>query len=179
MGHPDVPLEQSQEDIAHHAHEAAEKWILGVALTAALAAALAAITALLAEHHANEAMILQIQSSDEWAHYQAKSIKAGVLDAKAELLLALGKQRAEKDADKRKEYDKEMREINDRAEEKDRESKAHLRHHAVLSRSLTMFQVSIAVGAIAALTRRKWFWFASLVFGGLGLASFVHGILVG
>ena len=43
---PDVPLEQSQEDIAHHAHAAA-KWVMAVALTAAVLAVLAAITACL------------------------------------------------------------------------------------------------------------------------------------
>jgi hypothetical protein len=78
MERPEVPLEQSQEEIAHHAHHATEKWILGVALTAAFLAVLAAITALLAEHHANEAMLDQIRSSDKWSFYQAKSIKANL-----------------------------------------------------------------------------------------------------
>jgi len=30
MERPEVPLEQSQEEIAHHAHHSTEKWILGV-----------------------------------------------------------------------------------------------------------------------------------------------------
>ena len=71
---------------------------MGVALTAALLAVLAAITALMAEHHANEAMMLQIQSSDQWNFYQAKSIKASLLTTKAELLKALGKKVEEKTA---------------------------------------------------------------------------------
>ena len=65
MERPEVPLEQSQEDIAHNAHAATEKWILGVALTAAFLAVLAAITALMAEHHANEAMLDQMRSTDQ------------------------------------------------------------------------------------------------------------------
>ncbi len=47
MESPEVPLEQTQEEIAHHAHESLESWIMGVALTAAILAACAAITALL------------------------------------------------------------------------------------------------------------------------------------
>jgi hypothetical protein len=82
MERPEVPLEQSQEDIAHHAHHATEKWILGVALTAAFLAVLAAITSLMAEHHANEAMLDQIRSSDKWSFYQAKSIKANLFNTK-------------------------------------------------------------------------------------------------
>ncbi len=93
MEHPEVPLEQSQEEIAHHAHHATEKWILGVALTAALLAVLAAITALLAEHQANEAMLDQIRSSDKWAFYQAKSIKANLFTTKIELLKGAGQDR--------------------------------------------------------------------------------------
>jgi len=91
MDQPEVPLEQTQEDLVHHAHGSSEKWVLGVALTAAFLAVLAAITSLIAEHHADEAMILQIQSSDQWNYYQAKGIKANLLDTKTEILSALGK----------------------------------------------------------------------------------------
>ena len=88
---PEVPLEQTQEEIAHHAHTASESWIMGVALTAAVLAAMAAIGSLLAEHYANEAMLEQIQSSDHWGFFQAKGIKAAVLLTKIELRTALDK----------------------------------------------------------------------------------------
>ena len=177
MEHPEVPLEQSQEDILHHAHGATEGWIMGVALTAALLAVLAAITALIAEHHADEAMILQIQSSDQWGFFQAKSIKMHLLSTKAELLKALDKTVDEKDLKKVEEEQKEREEIKRVAEEKQQESEAHLRHHAVLARSLTMFQVAIAVAAIAVLTKRKRFWMGSLGFGAVGLVFLAWGIL--
>ena len=57
MGTPEVPLEHAHETIEHHAHGASEPWVMGVALTAAILAALAAVTALYAEHFANEAML--------------------------------------------------------------------------------------------------------------------------
>ena len=75
MERPEVPLEQTQEEITHHAHTSGERWILGVALTAAFLAVMAAIAALLAEHHANEAMLERIKSSDHWSEFQANSIK--------------------------------------------------------------------------------------------------------
>ena len=179
MEHPEVPLEQSQEEIAHHAHQAAEPWIMGVALTAALLAVLAAITALMAEHHANEAMMLQIQSSDQWNFYQAKSIKASLLTTKAELLKALGKKVEEKDCAKLDEYKAEQEEIKEKAAEKQRESQAHLRHHTVLACSLTLFQVAIAVAAISVLTKRRRFWFVCMAFGLFGLVLLVWGIVIG
>ncbi len=178
MEHPEVPLEQSQEDILHHAHASTEPWIMGVALTAALLAVIAAITALMAEHHANEALIHQIQSSDQWNFYQAKSIKSSLLATKGELLTALGKNVEGKDSKKMEEYRKEQEEIKTAAEEKQHDSESHLRQHGILSRSLTMFQVGIAIGAIAVLTKRKQFWVASLGFALVGVVFFAWGIII-
>ncbi len=176
MDQPEVPLEQTQEDLEHHAHGSSEKWVLGVALTAAFLAVLAAITSLIAEHHADEAMILQIQSSDQWNYYQAKGIKANLLNTKTEILSALGKQVDAKDESKLEKYQQEQEGIKDKADELQRESATHLRHHSVLARSVTMFQVAIAVGAIAVLTKRRRFWFAAIAFGGVGVAFLVYGL---
>ncbi len=178
MEHPEVPLEKSQEDILHQAHASTEPWVMGVALTAALLAVIAAITALMAEHHANEALILQIQSSDQWNFFQAKSIKSSLLATKDELLTALGKKVEEKDPKKMEEYQKEQEEVKKSAEEKQHESESHLRQHGVLSRSLTMFQVGIAIGAISVLTKRKQFCVASLGFALVGVVFFVWGIII-
>src|SRR5690242_21287958 len=82
MEESEVPLEHLHE----HAHETAkhsgEIWISWVALSTAILAVLAAIASLLSGEHANEAMINEIEASDQWSHYQAKSIKVAVLDAK-------------------------------------------------------------------------------------------------
>ena len=179
MDQPEVPLEQTQEELAHHAHASSEKWVLGVALTAALLAVLAAITALTAEHHANEAMIAQIQSSDQWNYYQAKGIKANLLSSKDEMLTDLGKTVDEKDKIKLGQYQKDQEEIKTKAEEMQRESERHLHCHSILARSVTMFQVAIAVGAIAVLTKRRRFWYVSLAFGLVGVAFSVQGFLAG
>src|SRR5207248_1945983 len=65
-----------------------EKWISWVALSTAILAVLAAIAGLLSGKHANEAMMSQIEASEHWGYYQAKSIKASVLDAKIALASA-------------------------------------------------------------------------------------------
>jgi hypothetical protein len=177
MGHPEVPLEQTEEDITHHAHQATEPWILGVALTAAILAVFAAITALLAEHHANEAMIHQIQSCDNWSYYQAKSIKANLLSTRIELLTALGKTAGPGDLDKLAKYEKQQEEIKDEAEAKQREAEADLRQHTILACAITMFQVGIAVGAVSVLTKRKVFWMVSILFGAVGVVFLGFGLV--
>src|ERR1700739_1479563 len=85
MEEAEVPLEHLHEEVHHHAEHSGEKWISWVALSTALLAVLAAIAGLLSGKHANEAMMSQIQAADHWAYYQAKGIKAAVLDAKMSL----------------------------------------------------------------------------------------------
>src|SRR5437660_4213355 len=85
MEEAEVPLEHLQEHVHHSAEHGGPPWISWVALSTALLAVLAAITGLLSGKHANEAMMNQIEASDRWSYYQAKSIKAAVLDAKIAL----------------------------------------------------------------------------------------------
>jgi hypothetical protein len=177
MEKPEVPLEQAQEEITHHAHAATEPWIMGVALTAAILAALAAVTALLAEHHANEAMLEQIEMSDQWNYYQAKGIKAGVLDTKIKVLEALGKSADEQDREKLREYKEEdQKEIRKEAEALQASAKAHMGHHTPLSLGVTMFQVAIAIGAVSVLTKQRPFWFVCMAFGVIGMAFLIWGV---
>ena len=88
MEEAEVPLEHLQEHVHHSAEHGGETWISWVALSTAILAVLAAIAGLLSGKHANEAMINQIEASDQWSYYQAKSVKAAVLDAKMSLASA-------------------------------------------------------------------------------------------
>jgi len=173
MEEAEVPLENLHEEIHHHAEHSGEKWISGVALSTAILAVLAAITGLLSGMHANEAMMSQIESSDQWSYYQAKSIKASVLDAK----IGLASSPNEADAQKRDRYEKEQEEIKAEAEHKAVEAKSHFHQHEVLARGVTMFQIAIAIAAISALTKKRRFWLASLLFGIAGCIFLALGLL--
>ncbi len=85
MEESEVPLEHLHEEIHHSAEHSRERWISWVALSTAILAVLAAIAGLLSGRYVNEAMMNQIEASDQWSYYQAKSIKASVLDAKISL----------------------------------------------------------------------------------------------
>jgi len=80
--------EQSNEHAHHAAAEGKDKWVVWVALSTAIVAVLAAITGLLAGSHADDAMLAQMHSSDQWAFYQAKGIKADMLTSSNNLLIA-------------------------------------------------------------------------------------------
>src|SRR5271154_2686087 len=111
MEAPEVPLEDTQEHIKERARESEEKWVMGVALSTAILAAIAAIASLLAGQHINEGMISQIKASDDWAYYQAKGIKADLLDAKMELLKAQGREPGSADQAKAATYMKEQADL--------------------------------------------------------------------
>ena len=140
-----------------------------MALTTAILAVLAAIAGLLSGQHANEAMMNQIEASDQWNYYQAKSIKASVLDAKMSLAGAPN----ESDQSTRDRYEKEQEKIKSEAEHKEAAAKLNFHKHEVFARSVTMFQIAIAIAAISALTRKPKFWIVSLIFGVVGCAFLV------
>ncbi|MEP6699559.1 MAG: DUF4337 family protein, partial [Verrucomicrobiota bacterium] len=131
------------------------------------------IAGLLSGRHANEAMMSQIQASDQWGYYQAKSIKASVLDAKMTLTAVS----TEKDKEKAAQYQEEQAEIKREAEHKQAEAKSNFHKHEIFARSVTMFQIAIAIAAISALTKRRRFWFVSLVFGLAGGVFLVLGAM--
>ena len=174
----EVPTEHLHEQL-HHSAAAGERWIAWVALSSAILAVFAAVAALLAAHHVDEALIARIQSSDQWAYFQAKSVKASVLTTKIELLQALGRRGSEKDSEKLDEYRKEQKEISEKAEHLERDSERHLEHHRRLASGVTMFQIAIALGAIAALSKKRNFWHLSLAFGVTGIYFLIRSVLVG
>ena len=171
------PTESIQEEIHHHAHGSPEKWVSRVALTSALLAVLAAVTSLLSGHHANEAMVDQIQASDQWNYYQAKGMKASILSSKMDLLAAFGKKPSEKDEGKTEQYKHDQEQISEKAEAKEKSSENHFNVHSIFARGVTLFQVAIGIAAIAILMRRKSFWLVSLVFGLGGVVFLIQGLM--
>jgi hypothetical protein len=122
-------------------------------------------------------MIEQLKASDQWAYYQAKGVNSNVLATKIDLLKAMGHHASKADEEKLGEYRKEQEEISKEANELQASSHAHLHHHVILARGVTMFQVAIAIGAIAVLTRKKPFWHFSMLLGVVGVAFFVQGLI--
>jgi len=169
MEESEVPLEHLHEEIHHSAEYSRERWISWVALSTAILAVLAAIAGLLSGRYVNEAMMNQIEASDQWNYYQAKSIKASVLDAK----MSLGGASNDSDQSKRDRYEKEQEKIKSEAEQKEAAAKSNFHKHEVFAGGVTMFQIAIAIAAISALTRKRRFWIVSLLFGAAGCAFLV------
>lgn len=173
MEEAEVPLEGLTEHVQHTAEHSGETWISWVALSTAILAVLAAIAGLLSGKHANEAMMSQIEASDQWAFYQAKGIKAAVLDAK----MTLTGSPSEQDHAKAERYQEEQAEIQKEAKKKESEAKGNFHQHEILARGVTMFQIAIAIAAISALTKKQRFWIVSLLFGAVGGYFLILGLI--
>jgi hypothetical protein len=172
----EVPTEKLHETIQEEAEKAREKWVLLVALSTAILAVFAALSSILAGYHVNEALIDQIQASDQWAYYQAKGIKSAVLESTIEILHSLKGQTFSKDDERVKIYKKEQKEIEELARNKEKSSSAHLELHNSLARAVTVFQIAIAISAISVLTKRKWLWCISGILGLIGLVFLAQGM---
>lgn len=174
MDEIEIPTEHLHETIKEKLEEELKNerkemgWFMYVAISTALMAVLAAISGLMAGHHSNEALISQIRASDQWSFYQAKGIKAEIKSL--ELMLSKG---TAVDVER---YKKEQTEIKKLAEEYQADSKIHLDKHVVLSRAVTLLQISIAISAIAILTKQKLFWWASIVTSLGGCIFFLMGL---
>lgn len=158
-----------------------------IALTTALLAALGAVAALRAGDTVNEALVLkteagrlQSEASDQWAYYQAKGVKASMQETSRAVWLAAGKTPPEAVEQTIQRYGTEQKEIEHAAREKEHERDAKskeaddlLAHHHRFADSVAFIQVSIALGAVAALTRNRLVWLASMALGVVGAGVFV------
>ncbi|HWE04522.1 MAG TPA: DUF4337 family protein [Tepidisphaeraceae bacterium] len=174
----DSHTEHAHDQAHEAAHESRERWITGVALTAAILAALAAITSMLSGHHEHESMMEQMQASDRWSYYQAKGIKTIIRENHIEDLQNAGEKVSDRLRQKVDEARKEQREIKEQAEELELSSRFHDHLHIVFGGGVTLFQVAIAVAAISALTHRRLYWFVGIGMGALALGFLLAGVLV-
>jgi aminopeptidase N len=182
----EVETEKLHEAIHEELEKEGGSFLKRIALTTAVLAALAAIASLKAGATVNEALVLkteatrlQAQASDQWAYYQAKGIKAAVEKAAQSAWLAAGKSPSEESETRVKRYEEEQKEIAKGAKEteKERDAKSYeadelLHRHHGFANAVALFQVSIALGAVAALTRMKPVWFASMLVGLIGIVFF-------
>jgi len=190
---PEVETENLREQIHEELEHEGGAFLKRIALTTALFAALAAIAALRAGATANEALVLkteatrlQAEASDQWAYYQAKGIKAATAEAARTSWLAIAKEPPAEYAEKEKRYTEQQAEIQKKATELEKERDARsaeadhlLHHHHGYANSVALFQVSIALGAVAALTHSRAVWVGSLVLGSAATVLFAVTLLGG
>ena len=157
--------------------EQKEKWQGWLALSTAIMAVLAALTTLYMGKYSSRAIMAQGQESDQWAYYQAKSIKGHTFEVNQKVLelqylaqkgmpadvAAEYQKTMKKYSDEIKRYDGEKKEIKDKAEGI---AKVKLKAQEMggdFAYALIFLQIALMLSSIASLTKRHYLWHIALV----------------
>jgi gas vesicle protein len=174
-----------------HAKPQVAAWVRYLSLSTAIIAVFAAVASLLSGSSSNEAilekseaMLRQSEASDQWAYYQAKSVKQKLSEDEAAIVKDTRPELYARFAADAQRYDTETKKIEDKARELERQvvesneaSKALMERHHRFAISVTLLQIAIALSAIAALTRRRSLWYVGLGGSVAGGVMFVLGLM--
>ena len=166
----------------HGQDDAARSMTNKIALFTAVIATVGAIFAYMggatqanAGMYKNNAAIKKTEASNQWNYFQAKSTKQSLAEISRDLTTATADR--EKYQAKIDRYEKEKAEIKAVAEgleaksrEWDQRSDDQMHLHHRWAQATTVLQVSIALAAIALLTRRRWLEWGMYGTGALGVA---------
>ena len=179
-GPHDHELEHAAQHAAEGHHEAGGRMINQIALFTAVIATVGAIFSYMggatqanAGLYKNNAAIKKTEASNQWNYYQAKSSKQNLSEL-AIVLAPEDKRAGFKDEVER--YKKEKAEIKLAAEkleaestEFDKRSEAQMHVHHRWAQATTALQISIALAAMALLTKKRWLEWGMFGVAGLGL----------
>jgi hypothetical protein len=160
-----------------------------VSLAAATIAVLAALGTLFAHHRSisalnvkNTAILLQARASDEYNHYEAKRVRAAIIDA----LLEAGVYRTQDARTRLKTFaEGEAREsaaafakakgLQADSDAAERRSERILHSYEILEIATTFFEVSIVLVSISALVRTPVFLTSGCALSAIGIVLLVFG----
>ena len=121
----------------------------------------------------NNAAIKKTEAANQWNYFQSKSTKQSLAELARDLAPEDKKASYQAKVDR---YEKEKTEIKAVADKLeldaaawDRQSDEQMHQHHRWAQSTTVLQVSIAMAAIALLTKKKWLEYAMFVAGAVGL----------
>jgi hypothetical protein len=187
----EIDTDKLRETIDEEIEREASTLLRGIALTTAVLAALAAIASLEAGGSVNEALALkteaarlQAEASDQWSYYQAKGLKSVVIEAQRNVWQALDKPPpaelgadSQRYADDQKKSRDKAKELEHQRDEKSAEADVLMHRHHYFAESVAFLQVGIALGAVAALVRRRPVWIGSILLGLAGAVLFAFAFL--
>ena len=152
-----------------------------IATVGAIFAYMAGATQANAGLYKNNAAIKKTEASNQWNYFQAKSTKQSLAEVSRDLApVAADKEKYQAKINR---YEGEKKEIQAKAEAVETEAKdwdhrsddqMHLHHR--WAQATTALQVSIALAAIALLTRKKCLEYGMFALGALGLAIGVMAV---
>ena len=169
-----MSVEEELQEHTEHAHDPFDK---RVAATMAIMAAALAIVSVTGHLATTEEIVSQERASDQWAYYQAKSIRRYESEIARDILAPQPAKMAEYEKNAAR-YTKEGEEIQKEAQALEAESHLKGRQAVRLEFSEVFFEVAIVLASLAILTKLKPVWWVALAtgLGGIIVAATVASI---
>ena len=163
---------------AEHAVHANDPFISLVSISIAVLAVIAAIVSSLETFEsasaiigANKAVLAQDQATDQWAFYEAKSIKKNLYAIAADAGGARTQDYLKKVKSEGADQDVAQaaaKKLEAAREEQIKLSEVHEGRHHRLTVGATLLEMGIALSTIAIVTKKRWPWYGSIALGGVG-----------
>lgn len=188
MTEQEFEVPSPHEKLLEH-HAAHDQLAQRIALVTAILATIGAILSYQSGANQNQALFLknesirkQAQASDQWAFYQASSIKQHIAEDMASIasneqqrvkLLA----RATHEASKKTKIMQTAEQLQRQSEAYNERSARVLRPHERMALGMTLIQIAVALASITVLTRRKWLFWCAMLSALVGVAVAASGLL--
>ncbi|MDB5941054.1 MAG: putative transrane protein [Ramlibacter sp.] len=164
-------LEHAAQGAHDGAHGAAGGMVNQIAMFTAVIATVGAIfgymggaTQANASLFKNNAAIKKTEASNQWNYFQSKSTKQSLAEVSRDLSpedrKATYQGKIDRYEKEKKEIEVEARRLEAQSLDWDERSEAQMHQHHRWAQATTVLQVSIALAAIAILTRKKWLEYA-------------------
>jgi len=156
-----------------------------VSLTMAILAVLVAIVSLLGHRAATEAVLNQAKASDQWAYYQAKTIRGHEDKLFANLTAITTASNVEVLAKVREEYLQEAERYKDDQKDIEAEARKLEQEVALEQRRANRYdlgevflEIALVITSITLLSGRRLFWYLGLFMGAIGAVLAASGFVV-
>ncbi|QOY87392.1 DUF4337 domain-containing protein [Paludibaculum fermentans] len=160
------------EELREHAEHAHDDFSRKAGAGMAIIAALLAVVAVYGHLMTTEELLAQQKASDQWAFFQAKSLRRYQSEVARDILKATPGDRAVAEAAKYESnltrYEKEGEEIKDKAQELSKESALSGRRALRLHIGEIFLEMAIVFSSLAILTRKHLFWYSGITSAALG-----------
>lgn len=165
---------------AHDSHGPANAMINQIAMFTAVIATVGAIFSYMggatqanAGLFKNTAGIKKTEASNQWNYFQAKSTKQSLAEISRDLSpddkKPVYQAKIERYEKEKKEIEADARKLEAVSADWDKRSDEQMHQHHRWAQATTVLQVSIALAAIALLTRKKWLEYAMFAVAGTGV----------
>ncbi len=159
-----------------------------IAVTTLVLAVCATLAAFKAAGYGNRMVLAQNQASDQWAYYQAKSLKETAYQTQRDMMELAMKQadKPEIYKDKIAEYDKEIARyhqerdgITSEAKQLEQERDLAQQYNAKFGQALIFLQIGILLSSLASINKVYVYWYIGVIAGGVGVVMFLRTVMFG